>query len=195
MPSACWKNVFCSSYGLALLYLCICICLCKSSYSNSPLGILQWKIHILVCKIKFLEYQSQEIALVELGKSGIKSRENRLTGWKNYCSAGLIQITGLKYAKELLFWYLRMHCHIVLDIFYFVLNRKFTYEYELMCGMTKNHEPDPCKLKSVCGRPCPQLLLTVDIPFKTVQALAIHSNKVRNIKAYSSCQTCDVSFS
>ncbi|XP_047472698.1 uncharacterized protein LOC125027619 isoform X2 [Penaeus chinensis] len=56
--------------------------------------------------------------------------------------------------------------------------KKFTYEYELMCGMTKNHEPDPCKVRSVSGRPYPQLLLTVDIPFKTVQALAVQSNKV-----------------
>ncbi|ROT68604.1 hypothetical protein C7M84_013257 [Penaeus vannamei] len=55
--------------------------------------------------------------------------------------------------------------------------KKFTYEYELRCGMTKNHEPDPCMVRSVSGHPLPQLLLTVDIPFKTVQALAIQSNK------------------
>nr|XP_027223744.1 uncharacterized protein LOC113815931 [Penaeus vannamei] len=61
--------------------------------------------------------------------------------------------------------------------------KKFTYEYELRCGMTKNHEPDPCMVRSVSGHPLPQLLLTVDIPFKTVQALAIQSNKKLKLKA------------
>ncbi|XP_042887208.1 uncharacterized protein LOC122262996 isoform X2 [Penaeus japonicus] len=47
-----------------------------------------------------------------------------------------------------------------------------------MCGMSRNHEPDPCKVRSVSGKPHPQLLLTIDIPFKTIQALSIQSNKV-----------------